>query len=211
MAKNQYNFEVLIRGKMYAYSPEEIVDRFNTNNPHDYSACYSFMDHCMGFSSDYSGQIKVTENNSKIRIGYFGVNDREKIINTVAVAIYRRVMKSQIADMEERVKVYDRSINALTSASVGWFGDTKQVSSTAHDLMREKEHLNGVIDALKRELSQTARYSDLPKNKDHYKECAKEMLENLDGIFILKEPTESDTIRIVDGKTKEEDHEETDN
>lgn len=203
MAKNQYNFEILIRGKMSAYSPEEIIDRFNSNNPHEYSACYSFMDQCMGFSADYNGQIKVTENNSKIRIGYFGVNEREQVINIVAVAIYRRVMKSQIADMEERIKVYDRSINALTSASVGWFGDSEQVFSTASELRKEKEHLNEIIATLKHELSRTRTpYSDLPGNKDHYTDCAKELLEDLYGMFILKEPTESDIARTVVGEVK---------
>jgi hypothetical protein len=194
MTKQYYNFEVLIRGQMLAYSPDEITDVFKDN------ACYDFMQHSMGFQhKNYDGRIKVSVSDDiKPDIGYYDANTYEYVVKKVAYKIYMQKIKGTLMDMKERIKVYDQAINALNDAKVGIFGDAQQIKLTYNGLITYRELLQDMVDKCEHDLKYIKYYEDIPKGDEPSIEMAKEVLMQLNDFFIIQEPKESDTVVNVE-------------
>jgi len=198
MTKQIFNFEILIRGQMLAYHQDEIVDKFTGD------ACYEMMHSDMGFPSyQYDGRIKVSlMDESRPRIGYFDANTYEYVVKSLAYKLYVQNMKGALMDMKERIKVYDRSIYALKEAKVGILGDAQQIKLTYDSLITQREVLQDVVNKCKYELDHIDKYDDIPDGDERSIESAKAILTNLNGNFIIQEPSGLDSVGIVTGEVK---------
>jgi hypothetical protein len=198
MTKQEFNFEILIRGQMLAYHQDEIVDRFTGDG------CYIMMHSAMEFPTyHYDGRIKVSlPDESRPDIGYFDTNSYEYAVKLLAYKLYVQSMKGNLIEMKERIKIYDQSINALKLAKVGILGDAQQIKLTYNELIKYRALLQVIADKCEYELKRIDRYDDIPNGDERSIKMAKAILMSLDGNFIIQEPNENDTVGTVKGKVE---------
>jgi hypothetical protein len=198
MTKQNFNFEILIRGQMLAYHQDEIVDKFTDD------ACFDIMHDVMGFPSNrYNGRIKVsTPDDCNPDIGYYNTQTHVHVVQSLTYKLYMQNIKGTLMDMKERIKVYDQSINALKLAKIGLFGNSGHVRSTYDELIIYRDLLQDMVDKCEHDLKYIKEYKDIPTGDERFIEMAERILMELNDVFIINEPTESDTVGNVKGEIK---------
>jgi len=195
MATKEYNFEILIRGQMRAYSKDELVDTFTDDG------CYEMIHGAMRSSTPkYNGRIKVSNpDDSDPDVGYYNTVSYEEVLKKLAHRLYIHQMKSTVMDMKERVKAYDIAITALRKSKVGFFGDPSTIKIAQLELTVHQNFLNDCISTSEMAIKRIKYYDDIPNGDEKCLEQAKRILMELNSVFLIHEPTEEDTVGIVTG------------
>jgi hypothetical protein len=198
MAKKKHNFEIVIRGVMSAYDKDEIIDQFVKK-----SACFNFMEHAMGFSADYDASIKVSDLDGASKIGYYDVNQYTDLVNRLAKRISANYLTAQLFEIGERIKVYNLAIDALRNAKIGLFGNKEQVSKTYDELCKNRDEGKTRYAELKEQLDNM----DNPFRRSRFPDeqsiaSARWILQNLDCVYMIREPKDTDTVGTTTGTVK---------
>jgi hypothetical protein len=182
------NYIIIINGTTTAYSPEQVEDRFREE-------IYDIVKHVLSFKGGrFDGKIHTQSAEQGIpSIGYYDKLEYNRVRKRVAWVIFEREITSQFIELGERIKVYDRAINALTSAKLGLFGDTNQVKETVSSLKTQREALIEILNGAKKRYnlcnSQTFeehKFDEIPSDsKLPLTEKADKILAMFEGVYIL--------------------------